>query len=333
MPGMTRALALFIALLWCAASALAEVRAVRGFARTVADAERSVAFYENALGFKKVSEQIISDRNFDELTGIFGTRVKIVTLRLGDETLELNQFLTPAGQPIPLDSRSNDLWFQHMAIVVSDMERAYRQVSRFNVQAISDAPQTIPASNTAAAGIQAYKFKDPDGHPLELLYFPPGKGAAKWHAAGERLFLGIDHSAFTIADTERSLAFYRDVLGLKVAGASLNSGATQEHLDNAFGAVVRITGLRPARDAGPGLEFLHYLTPAGGRAAAPEARVSDFTHTRSVLEVDDLPATLQKLEHANAAFISARIVRLAPYGQALMVKDPDGHALLLIQPN
>ena len=44
------------------------------------------------------------------------------------------------------------------------------------------------------------------------------------------------------------------------AGGSVNSGPTQEQLDNAFGAVVRITGLRPQRPQGPGLEFLHYLT-------------------------------------------------------------------------
>ena len=71
-------------------------------------------------------------------------------------------------------------------------------------------------------------------------------------AADGRLFLGIDHSAIGISSTERSTAFYRDLIGLTVAGGSVNTGMTQEQLDNAFGAVVRITGLRPERDASPG---------------------------------------------------------------------------------
>ena len=58
--------------------------------------------------------------------------------------------------------------------------------------------------NAAAAGIQAYKVHDPEGHCLELLQFPPDKGDARWHqAAGSATspFLGIDHSAIANADT------------------------------------------------------------------------------------------------------------------------------------
>lgn len=311
----------------------AEVRAIQGFALTVADAERATAFYEAALGFKKISERVISDRNYDYLTGIFGTRVKSVTLKLGADRIELNQFVSPAGQPIPQDSRSNDLWFQHMAIVVSDMDQAYRHLQNFPTQAISDAPQTIPESNPPAAGIKAFKFKDPDGHPLELLYFPPGKGRAKWHKADGRLFLGIDHSAITVSDTERSLSFYRDVLGLAVAGGSLNNGATQEHLDNAFGAVVRVTALRPSSPEGPGLEFLHYLTPGGGRPIPLTMRTNDIAHVHAVLEVDDIATVAAQLQRSNVAFISPDVVSMngMGYSKGLMVKDPDGHALLLVQ--
>ena len=174
------------------------------------------------------------DRNYDYLTGVFGTRVRSATLQLGDERIELEQYLTPAGQPIPVDSRSNDLWFQHFAVVVSDMERAYEHVRQFAVQSISSAPQTIPESNKAAAGIKAYKFKDPDGHPLELLWFPADKGRPKWQQPGGRLFLGIDHSAIGISSTERSTAFYRDLIGLAVAGGGCqyrhDSGAARQRV-------------------------------------------------------------------------------------------------------
>jgi catechol 2,3-dioxygenase-like lactoylglutathione lyase family enzyme len=326
---------LIVALALCtiANAALARALALDSVALTVSDLDRSVAFYENALGFRKISEHTIADRNHDYVTGVFGTRVRSATLRLGDETIQLEQFVSPAGRPIPADSRSNDLWFQHFAVVVADMERAHEHVRRFGVQSISSAPQTIPESNRAAAGIKAWKFRDPDGHPLELLWFPAGKGNPKWQDGGDGLFLGIDHSAITISDTERSTAFYRDLIGLAVLGGGVNSGPTQEQLDNAFGAVVRITGLRPERPEGPGLEFLQYLTPGGGRPAAVDARLNDLVATRVVIEVDDLHALADKLQRHGAAFVSPDVVTVAnrPYRHYLAVKDPDGHAVLLVQ--
>lgn len=327
-------LVLALALALFAGGAWAQAREIRGFALTVSNLDRAVAFYEQALGFTKVGERTLSDRAHDELTGVFGTRVRTARLQLGEEFVELDEYVAAAGQPAPHDGRSNDLWFQHFAIVVSDMEQAWAQVSRFPIRSISSAPQTIPASNVAAAGIKAVKFKDPDGHPLELLWFPSGKGNPKWQQARGRLFLGIDHSAIAVGSTERSTAFWRDLIGLSVAGGSLNTGPTQEQLDNAFGAVVRITGLRPALQTGPGLEFLHYLTPSDGRPAPPGVRANDIAATRTVVEVDDVDALAPALQAAGVRFISPRPVTVAgmPWSKGLMVRDPDGHVVLLVQP-
>lgn len=322
------------ALLWLVAcGAYARALEIKDIVLTVSDLDRSVAFYETALQFRKRSERVFADRNYDYATGIFATRVRSATLVLGQETIELQQYLSPAGQPIPVDSRANDLWFQHFAVVVSDMDKAYAQLGRVAFQAISSAPQTIPQSNVGAAGIRAFKFKDPDGHPLELLYFPPGKGNAKWHRATDKTFLGIDHSAITVADTQRSLAFYRDLLGLQVAGSGLNTGPTQEHLDGAFGAVVRVTGLRPEHAQGPGLEFLQYLTPAGGRPAAVGTRPNDLVHVHVVLEVDDIDGVVARLTRSNASFISPGVVsaHAMAFDKCALVKDPDGHAVMLVQ--
>ena len=306
---------------------------IRGIALTVANLDRAVAFYETALSFKKLSERVIADPNQDVLSGVFGTRVRIAELKLGTETIELQQYLSPMGLPVLDDSRANDLWFQHFAVVVSDMDKAYAQVARASVRTISTAPQTLPASNTAAAGIRAFKFKDPDGHPLELLYFPPDKGNPKWHRARTAVFLGIDHTAITISATDRSLDFYQNLLGLHVVGNSLNSGPTQADLDGTPGAVVRITGLRADRTAGIGLEFLEYQAPTDGRPTPILLHANDMLHMHIILEVDNLDHLTNLLTSRGQHFVSPRAIHVAglPYAKVLMVLDPDGHVVLLVQ--
>jgi catechol 2,3-dioxygenase-like lactoylglutathione lyase family enzyme len=111
-----------------------------------------------------------------------------------------------------------------------------------------------------------------------------GKGAAKWHRPSDNLFLGIDHTAIVVGDTEASLSFYRNVLGLRVAGESENYGTEQEHLNNVLGARLRITSLR-AEGGGPGTEFLEYLAPRDGRAIPKDERANDLTHWQTKLIV------------------------------------------------
>ena len=90
------------------------------------------------------------------------------------------------GPPYPAGSRSPDLWFQHFAIVVSDMDAAYARLRAAGVPPISfGGPETLPEQN---GGVRAFKFREPDGHPLELLWFPPGQGRANLAAAGRLVF-------------------------------------------------------------------------------------------------------------------------------------------------
>ena len=218
------------------ATAQGVVRAVGPIGMTVADADRSVAFYSQVFGFEKVSDVEVWGREYEELQGVFGLRMRTVRMRLGDESIELIEYLTPKGRPMPLGSRGNDRWFQHVAIIVSDMDRAYARLREHRVQHASPAPQRLPDWNPKAGGVRAFYFKDPDGHFLEVLWFPADKGDARWHRATDRLFLGIDHTAIVVGDTESSLRFYRDILGLTVAGESENYGPEQEWLNNVFGA-------------------------------------------------------------------------------------------------
>jgi catechol 2,3-dioxygenase-like lactoylglutathione lyase family enzyme len=305
--------------------------AVTSVGLTVSDLERSLAFFRDVLAFELVERAEQAGPAHEALEGVFGLRTLSARLRLGDELLELTQYLAPEGRPIPLDSRSNDRWFQHVALIVSDMDAAYAHLRRHGVRHASSGPQRLPDWNPNAGGIEAFYFKDADGHVLEVLAFPPGKGDPKWHRLAEsgRLFLGIDHTAIVVADTERSLAFYRDVLGLTVAGASENHGSEQEHLNNVFGARLRITALRGS--AGPGIELLEYLAPSDGRPFPPDARANDLLHWETRLAVGDLAGLATRLRNARAPFLSPGPIELGPGHHALLLRDPDGHALELHQ--
>ncbi len=325
-----------IALLWLsiAGPVSAEwVSAVDSVGFTVSDMDRSVAFYRDVLTFTSVSDVEVDGPEYDQLYGIFGVRARVVRMQLGEQQLELTQFLSPPDvRPIPAPSYSNDLWFQHFAIVVRDMEAAWTRLRHHRVRQISPRPQTIPVSNQAAAGIKAIKFRDPDGHNLELLWFPEGKGNPVWKRSGTDLFLGIDHTAMTVRSTENSLKFYRDLLGLTVAGGTLNMGTEQEHLDSLPGARARVTGLKPVRGT-PGVEFLEYEQPAAGRPMPADTRPTDLWHWQTTLVVADVEAAASGLR-PTTGFVSSGVVTLPDhtlgFTKGLLVRDPDGHVLQLV---
>ena len=299
---------------------------------TVRDLDRSVAFYTDVLGFEKASDVEVTGDAYEHLTGVFGARLRQARLKLGDEAVELTEFLAPRGRPIPAGSRSNDGWFQHIAIVVSDMAAAYKQLRTHKVAHASTGPQRQPDWNTAAGGIEAFYFKDPDGHVLEVIRFPAGKGDPRWQAKTRKLFLGIDHTAIVVRDTDRSLRYYRDTLGMRVAGASENYGPEQERLNNVFGARLRITALRAA--TGPGVELLEYLAPRDGKPLPADTRANDLWgwHTRMDAPVASAASALRR---AKARLVSPGPVELAGgklgYRNGLLVRDPDGHAVLLAE--
>jgi catechol 2,3-dioxygenase-like lactoylglutathione lyase family enzyme len=213
-----------------------------------------------------------------------------------------------------------------VAIVVSDMDRAYQLLHDHRVTQVSPEPERLPDWNPNAGGIRAFYFRDPDGHPLELIWFPAGKGDPRWQQPTDRLFLGIDHTAIAVGDTRKSLAFYRDRLGFRVAGGSENSGPEQERLNAVRGAHLRITSLRAG--AGPSIEFLEYLAPRNGRLFPADERANDLVHWQTRLIARD-GAALKSVGPNRPVTISGHELGFA---QGITVRDPDGHSLEVVEP-
>lgn len=313
------------------------VKAVDSIGITVSDMDRSVEFFSKILSFRKISEAELTGDPYERLQGVFGLRMHVVKMKLGEETIELTEYVAPRGRPIPFDSRSNDRWFQHIAIITSDLDRAYQWLRKNKVEHASPGPQRLPDWNKNAGGIKAFYFKDPDGHALEILQFPEGKGDPRWNALTkqdtERLFLGVDHTAIVVGDTDASLKFYRDTLGMRVAGESENYGIEQERLNNVFGAHLRITAVRAA--AGPGIEFLEYLAPRDGRPTPGDQRANDLTHWQTKLVTDDIRSSASRLREGRYAFISAGVIEppepVLGFKSSFLVRDPDAHTMQLIE--
>ena len=309
------------------------VAGVDAVGMTVADMDHTLEFFSTVLSFEKVSDVEVAGDAYEHLEGVFGLRMRVVRMRLGDEAIALTEYLAPRGRPAPADSRSQDHWFQHIAIIVSDMDRAYQWLRQNKVQHTSSGPQLLPEWNKHAAGIRAFYFRDPDGDVLEILQFPADKGDPKWHRRSDKLFLGIDHTAIVVRDTDASLRFYRDLLGFTVAGDSENYGTEQEHLNNVFGARLRITSLRAA--TGPGIELLEYLSPRDGRPIPADEHANDLVHWHTELVTTDADATARHLRAARVPFVSPGVVVLPDtalgFQKGLTARDPDGHVVQLIQ--
>ncbi len=285
---------------------------VARIALNVADIARSAAFYMEVLGFQAPG---VSREGPREQASLLGGRYESLTLSLGVARLELTRFFEGSA-PYPAHSHANDLWFQHFAIRSHDIAALARTVAHRGGEPITQGPpQRLPATS---GGVTAYKGRDPDGHPLELLR-PAGNGE-DGSAQGSRTSATatLDHTALSVADMNHAIAFYQDVLGLEVGTDHINEGIEQDRLDGLTGVRVRVVGLETA-PPGPRLELLGYEAPRGrGARRAPR----DIAATRTVFTVEDLQAAERALRRSRCG---------APQrvGHTLLSQDPSGHWLLL----
>ncbi len=286
------------------------VRRIRRIGFTSADLGRTADFYA-ALGFAATGTEAVGTAELAML-GVAGARAERLSMRLGLQEVEFLRF-DPPGRGIPGDSSSTDLWFQHIAIAVSDIAEAYARVMAAGGVAITEGgPQTLPP-NTGR--VTAFKFRDPEGHPLELLSFPRGTGDPAWHVeGGASPFLGIDHTAIAVSDVARSRAFY-EALGFRAQPGSENMGSGQQQLDAVAADRVAVLPLMPA-EAPPHLELLGYEV-GSRRPMPPDTCAADLWATRVLIEGVPLPMERD-----------ARATAMPDGSRSVLIRDLDGHAIV-----
>ena len=241
---------------------------ITGFRLVTPDGERLARFYA-ALGFEADDERPIDPAEL-AIMGIVGRGTRR-PLRLGDARVDLDSY-EQIGSPYPAGADAASACFQHLALVTADIAAAWAKARGAGATPISrDGPVTLPPET---GSVTAIKFRDPDGHPLELIRFPDGPDKG-WEGQG---VLGIDHSALVATDLSASRAFYA-ALGLVAGEATLNRGPTQEALDGLDGVCADVAPMMPAEPR-PHVELLHYRSPAG--AASPAWAPHDVAATRIV---------------------------------------------------
>jgi catechol 2,3-dioxygenase-like lactoylglutathione lyase family enzyme len=242
------------------------LRAIAGFRIVTTDLDRLTEFYK-AIGFDIGETALISSAEMAvlELDGEGSRR----SMALGDSRVELDCF-EQRGRPYPGGATASDLIFQHLALITDNARAAWRRAQGAGAVSITRGhPVTLPQSS---GGVTAIKFRDPEGHPLELLEFPRGSNSA-WMGSG---IMRIGHSAISVADLATSRRFYEG-LNLTQGERTLNQGPTQVALDGLDGVQVDVLAMNPT-DAPPHLELLGYRHPVG-RLHEPFA-ANDLAATR-----------------------------------------------------
>jgi catechol 2,3-dioxygenase-like lactoylglutathione lyase family enzyme len=290
----------------------------------VSDLDRAEDDYVRTFGCR-VEHRGAIDPALTRVLCVRRARGRRSLLRLGRERIELLEFTEMAGRPYPLGSTSTDLWFQHVAIVVNDMRRAYlRVMANRRFQPISrNGPVRLPGES---GGVTAFKFRDQDGHPLELLAFPAGEIPGPWRT-GSGSFLGVDHTASAVSDSARSAGFFGSVFGFSTAGRTENRRPEQADLDDVDDVHVSVTRLAPDRPA-PRMELLDYHV--GPRRPIPaDTASSDIVATHSAVRVASLDATMAALARRGTPLTGDGLMTLRGGIRAALISGPDGHRFLV----
>ena len=131
----------------------------------------------------------------------------------------------------------------------------------------------------------------------------------------------IRHLGIVVSDTERSLRFYRDLLGLKVVRVMDESG---EYIDNMLSLEnVRVTTVKMSADSGSTLvELLEFKSHP--RQPRGDHEVCSVGPSHVAFTVDDLDTVYRRLSQAGVRFNAPPQLSPDGYAKVTFCQDPDG---------
>jgi catechol 2,3-dioxygenase-like lactoylglutathione lyase family enzyme len=275
---------------------------------SVADRNKSLAFYRDLLGFSYLGRL-----NYNNPVGLV-----IDFLDVGNNgILEVFSFAKAPVKPSEFLPDDLQLGMRHMAFHVQSVDATADRLKKAGV------PFTLEPLN-AHGGVRIAFFKDPDGALIEIL-----EGELTYDHQGQlpipvpvpasgapgKSELKYDHVTLTVANLEKSLAFYQGILGFPVLGQLVNNderGFVITYLQ--FGNSV--------------LELFTFdKVPTIYHTWNPDETVLGLKHIGML--VDDVFAVAERLKAAGVRIIYPPNHALGEVDTCFFA-DPDGNALELI---
>src|SRR5258706_8704236 len=140
----------------------------------------------------------------------------------------------------------------------------------------------------------------------------------------------LDHISVTVSDMERSLAFYRDLLGLKEVERHLLEGETISKMAGKSGVVMQVVRLAAPETPNILLDLQQYLSPQGKMSTA---KLGDVAHSHFCFGVPDVWGAYRDLKAKGIEFVSEPVSFDLGWGtvHVVFMKDPDGFIIELVQ--
>ena len=138
---------------------------------TVSDLDNAVRFYRDVLGFELITgpTEAFEGDDLSAALGVSGAKIRLAIMKVGNNFLELHQYLSPASQvdsPMP----PNTLGFMHVAFRVENVEQKMRELEAEGICFLS---KVNIVEEGPLAGWKWIYFKDPDGITLEMVEYNP----------------------------------------------------------------------------------------------------------------------------------------------------------------
>jgi glyoxylase I family protein len=143
--------------------------------------------------------------------------------------------------------------------------------------------------------------------------------------------IAADHTGITVSNLERSLAFWRDVLGFELSHTAHQTGDMAREITGVTGTEIKLAVVKAP--GGHKIELLEYLAPAD-RKQHVDLRPCDVGHVHVALIVDDLDGVLKKI--VQSGWEPAGIPQTLTTGpnagkRVIYVRDPDGTTIELME--
>jgi catechol 2,3-dioxygenase-like lactoylglutathione lyase family enzyme len=280
---------------------------------SVVNLDRSVEFYRDLLGTDVVNHATFAGPQYESILRLEGAKGRSAMLMAPNMRIELFEFARPSSRSRDAGWKASDQGISHFCISIDDINSAYARLVGAR-SSVNWPPLDFFGAVKATAG------RDPDGNLFELLEVSDP-------ASSVSVTRGSNHVCLSVANIDRSIAFYRGLLRMEVvSGVSSFAGEQYE----------RLLGVRDAQGRGAmlsaanmQLELLEFSRPLPKPADSPRP-VCDHGITHFCVEVGDIEGEYERLKVAGASFHCPPLdffgIAKATYG-----RDPDGNAFELLQ--